>query len=78
MNWKKSPFLFHMSKDISAKHICSNEALELTSRCALQDGDLCLFPSPGYFSSCFSIISVSSVPNCTVSARPGHLWPPLR
>lgn len=46
VNLKKSLFLFHMGKDISAKHICNSEALELTSHCALQDGDLHLFPSP--------------------------------
>lgn len=45
VNLKKSPFLFHMNKDICAKHICNSEALELTSHCALQGGDLYSLPS---------------------------------
>lgn len=48
MNLKKSPFLFHMSKDISVKHICNSEALELTivpSRIGI-----CIYsPTPGIF-----------------------------
>lgn len=39
---------------------------------------ICIYSLAGYFSSCVSIICVSAEPNCTGSAGPGHLWPPLR
>lgn len=58
VNWKESPFLFHISKDISAKQIRNCEGLELNSHCALQYGDLYIFPSPSQVFFQLSALSV--------------------